>query len=194
MLSSSSGLQFLDRILLQWPSCLSLKRPRTALAECVIQNITVRGGAFMLTVLERLTFVASVSLNYLANNTFYLIGSAVFQCMEYHWTTKVRQKTFYFSFFKVLAGLTRLTWTLRSWLEKVKWKKAVGRLKLLYSAFKKRADNSVRILEPGSFLMCVSCFIIWYCLTRHDSDGCRPVSEAHLVYSLRQGQVQSKLK
>jgi hypothetical protein len=49
----------------------------------------------------------------MANDAFYLIGSAVFQCMEYHWTTKVRQKTFYFSFFKVLAGLTRLTWKLR---------------------------------------------------------------------------------
>jgi hypothetical protein len=30
--------------------------------------------------------------------------------MEYHWTTKVGQKTFFiFSFFKVLAGLRRLT-------------------------------------------------------------------------------------
>jgi hypothetical protein len=30
--------------------------------------------------------------------------SAVFQYMQYHRTTKVRQKTFYFSFSKVLAG------------------------------------------------------------------------------------------
>jgi hypothetical protein len=39
--------------------------------------------------------------------------------MECYWTMKVRQKTFYFSSFKVLAGLTRLTWltwTLRPWL------------------------------------------------------------------------------
>jgi hypothetical protein len=52
----------------------------------------------------------------LANDAFYLIDSAVFQCMEYHWATKVRQKTFYFSFLKVLDGLTRLTWTLSLWL------------------------------------------------------------------------------
>jgi hypothetical protein len=32
--------------------------------------------------------------------------------MEYRWQTKVRQKAFYISFFKVLSGLTRLTWTL----------------------------------------------------------------------------------
>jgi hypothetical protein len=49
------------------------------------------------------------NLNYLANNAwlagaansaFYLIGSAVLQCMECHRTTKVRQKTFYFSRFQ----------------------------------------------------------------------------------------------
>jgi hypothetical protein len=45
----------------------------------------------------------------LTNDAFYLIGSAVSQCMKYHWTTKVRQKTFYFSFLRVLAGLIRLT-------------------------------------------------------------------------------------
>jgi hypothetical protein len=44
-----------------------------------------------------------------------LVGYAVFQCKEYHWTTKVREKTFYFSFFKMLSGLTRLTWKLRPW-------------------------------------------------------------------------------
>jgi hypothetical protein len=47
----------------------------------------------------------------LSRTSCYLIGSAVFQCMEYRWTTKVRQKTFYFSFFKLFAGQTRLTWT-----------------------------------------------------------------------------------
>jgi hypothetical protein len=55
----------------------------------------------------------------LANDAFYLIGSAVFQCVEYHYTTKVRQKSFCFSYIKVLARLTRLirlTWTLRPWL------------------------------------------------------------------------------
>jgi hypothetical protein len=46
--------------------------------------------------------------------TFYLVGPAVFQCMEYHWTTKVKHKTLYFSFFEVLAAITRLTWTLRA--------------------------------------------------------------------------------
>jgi hypothetical protein len=51
----------------------------------------------------------------LANDAFYMIGSAVFQCTEYHWTTKAIQKIFYFSFFKVLAGPTLLTWTPRSW-------------------------------------------------------------------------------
>jgi hypothetical protein len=46
----------------------------------------------------------------LANDAFYLIGSAVFQCMEYHWTRKLRQnKTLYFSVFKVIAWLTWLT-------------------------------------------------------------------------------------
>jgi hypothetical protein len=44
----------------------------------------------------------------LVNDAFYLVGSAVFQCTEYHWTTKVGQKTFYFSFSKVFAGLTPL--------------------------------------------------------------------------------------
>jgi hypothetical protein len=34
----------------------------------------------------------------LANSAFHLIGSVVFQCMEYQWTMKVWQKTFYFSF------------------------------------------------------------------------------------------------
>jgi hypothetical protein len=47
----------------------------------------------------------------LVNGAFYLIGSAVFQYMEYHLTTE--GKLFYFSFFKVLAGLTRLVLTLR---------------------------------------------------------------------------------
>jgi hypothetical protein len=49
----------------------------------------------------------------MANGAFYLIGSAVFQRLQYHWTTKVRQKTIYFSFFEMLAGPTRLTWKLR---------------------------------------------------------------------------------
>jgi hypothetical protein len=58
----------------------------------------------------------NVSLSQLANNTwltnsaFDLIGSAVFQYMEYQRTMKVRKNTFYFSFFKVLAKLTWLTW------------------------------------------------------------------------------------
>jgi hypothetical protein len=36
-----------------------------------------------------------------ADSVYYLIGSAVFQRMEYYWTTKVRQKTFYFPLFSV---------------------------------------------------------------------------------------------
>jgi hypothetical protein len=36
----------------------------------------------------------------LANNAFYLIGSAVFESVKYNWTMKV---TYYFSFFKVLS-------------------------------------------------------------------------------------------
>jgi hypothetical protein len=51
------------------------------------------------------------------NDAVYLIGSAMFQCMEYHWTTKIRQKAFYFYFFKVLTGLTRLTWMFGHWTD-----------------------------------------------------------------------------
>jgi hypothetical protein len=32
-------------------------------------------------------------------DTFYLIGSAVFKCMEYHWSTKVRLPIICFSKF-----------------------------------------------------------------------------------------------
>jgi hypothetical protein len=44
--------------------------------------------------IESLTFVVRWWLTAhgwleLANDAFYLIGAAVFQCMEYHWTTKV---------------------------------------------------------------------------------------------------------
>jgi hypothetical protein len=38
--------------------------------------------------------------------------------MEHKWTTKVRQKSFNFRFFNVLAGLTRLTWL--TWTLQVK--------------------------------------------------------------------------
>jgi hypothetical protein len=34
----------------------------------------------------------------LANDAFYLIGSAVFQCIEDHCATKVKQKTLFFVF------------------------------------------------------------------------------------------------
>jgi hypothetical protein len=53
----------------------------------------------------------------LADSAFYLISSTVFHRMEYHWTRKVRQKKdLLLSFFKVLSGLTQLTWTIRPWL------------------------------------------------------------------------------
>jgi hypothetical protein len=45
----------------------------------------------------------------LANDAFYLIGSAVFQCMDYHSNKEVREKTFDFWFFKVLDWLTQPT-------------------------------------------------------------------------------------
>jgi hypothetical protein len=45
----------------------------------------------------------------LAKDAFYLIGSAMFQCMEYQWTMKAREKTLFFCFFEALAWLTRLT-------------------------------------------------------------------------------------
>jgi hypothetical protein len=54
----------------------------------------------------RLTLAASVTTlttpGWLqpVSDAFYLLGSAVFQRMEYQQTTKLRQKTFYFSFFK----------------------------------------------------------------------------------------------
>jgi hypothetical protein len=81
----------------------------------------IQGRTFMLTVLARLTLWKKTrkSLSQLvdcyahgernnANNVwladaFYLIGSAVFQCMEYHWTTKVRQKTLFFVFFRSVS-------------------------------------------------------------------------------------------
>jgi hypothetical protein len=44
----------------------------------------------------------------LANDTFNLIGPAVFQCMEHQCTTKVRRKPFDFSFRMALAKLTWL--------------------------------------------------------------------------------------
>jgi hypothetical protein len=43
----------------------------------------------------------------MANDAFYLIVSAVFQCMDPLLNNE--SKTFYFSFFKELAGLTWLT-------------------------------------------------------------------------------------
>jgi hypothetical protein len=118
--------------------------------------VHIRGGAFMLTLLARLTLLKTKDNFFcqtfvvqwysthwntgrsrrayaptswlstpewlkLANDAFYLISSAVFQCMEYHWTTKSRQKTLFFVF-KVLAGRTRLTWTLHpSYIKKRKY-------------------------------------------------------------------------
>jgi hypothetical protein len=57
-----------------------------------------------------LTLAASARL---ADDVFHLIGFAVLRCVEYELITKVRQKTFYFSFFEVLSGLTRSTYALR---------------------------------------------------------------------------------
>jgi hypothetical protein len=47
----------------------------------------------------RLTLAASAKLVGYGNDEFYLIGSAVLQCMEYQWTTAIRQKTVYFYFY-----------------------------------------------------------------------------------------------
>lgn len=42
----------------------------------------------------------------------------MFLCMEYHWNTKLKYKTFYFSFYKVLATLTKpVTQTLYLWYQ-----------------------------------------------------------------------------
>lgn len=50
-----------------------------------------------------------------AGGAYALGGSVIVQYKEYHWTTKVRQSAFFsfFSVYKVLAGLARLTWNLR---------------------------------------------------------------------------------